>query len=385
MREYIKSIIDKKIKNLHPDTEREMVDLVLDLGLNTQAKITKFIRNRLNIPKVGKKTRIYWESRGWSKHEVNDRRERVRMPSSPMRIENWLNKVNPKTDKYYTLDEAKYKIRSFRKTSVEYWLERGYSDTESLHKVKSFQKENSDRFVSKILENPENYTDRTSTQIGYWIRKGYTKTESELKLSERQDTVSLKSYITRYGEDVGLVKYNYNLKRKSYTSSRKYYTDKYGEDVGNLKYNSILKKRITPMTRASRESYIFLIGIYKYLRGAGIDKEDIYWGVGHSNEWFINSDKCLFFYDFTIKSLRVIIEYNGIGFHPNPNWSLDKKNSWRCVYLDLSYDDKSKIDSIKKDVAIKKGFTYIDVYSDEDLIKSKIRIIDILDKIISSK
>lgn len=278
VREFIKKVIDDKIKNLHPDLENKIIEEVLLNGLNKEYKIKYFIRERLKLPKVGSDKRAYWEKRGWSKEEVEEKRIVKKMPSSPMKINNWLNKVNEKTGKLYTKEEANYKIKSFRKLNKEFWIEKGYSEEESLNKVKEYQKENSNKFIKKILENPENYTDRTETQINYWIKKGYNIEDAKEKLKDRQDTTSLEFHNNRYGEEDGLIRYNKRILNITYNSSRKYYVDKYGIIEGNKLYDIRLKNRIVPMSRASKESFSFLKDIYKYLRKNGIGKSDIYWG-----------------------------------------------------------------------------------------------------------
>lgn len=375
--EFIKKVIDDKIKNLHPDVEKMIIEEVLLTGFDKEYKIKYFIRDRLKLPKVGSDKKIYWERRGWSREEIEIKRTIKKMPSSPMKIDNWLNKINEKTGKLYTKEEANYKIKSFRKLNKEYWLERGFSEEESLDKVKDFQKENSDKFVKKILENPENYTDRTETQLNYWVKKGYKLDDSRERLKKRQDTTSLEFHNNRYGEEDGLIRYNKRILNIAYNSSRKYYVDKYGIIEGNKLYDIRLKNRVVPMSKASKESFYFLKDIYKYLRKNGIEKSDIYWGVGHSNEWFINTGSNLFFYDFTIPKLNIIIEYHGKMFHPNPEKVLNKDN-WKCLYSGLSYDIVLKSDMIKKQIAMDKGYEYITVYSDDNLL---LKINEIIKKI----
>lgn len=380
VREIIKKCIDEKIKNLHPHVEEVVMNEVLTLGLTAKHKIISYIRKRLELPKVGSDKKIYWEKRGWSEEEIDIRRVKKKMPSSPMKYENWLNKINEKTGNFYTIEEAKYKVKSFRKSNREYWIEKEYSEEDSLKKVKEYQKENSDKFVNKILKNPEKYTDRTQTQIGYWLKKGYSEEDAKLKLSERQNTISIESLVSTYGEEEGTIRYFKNIDRLKYTSSRNYYIDKYGELEGNLKYDDRLKNRITPMSKSSKEAYYFFVEIYKFLRKNGIEKNDIYWGVGNSNEWFINKNGNIFFYDFTIPKLKIILEYNGIKFHPKTNMDLEKQKDWKCLYSNMTYDDKIKLDELKRKNAINDDFEYIEVFSDDDIKSKQKMIIDILYK-----
>jgi hypothetical protein len=376
VRDIIKKCIDEKIKNLHPQVEEMVMNEVLNLGLTAKHKIISYIRKRLELPKMGSDKKIYWEKRGWSEEEIDLRRIKKKMPSSPMKYENWLSKINEKTGNFYTIDEAKYKVKSFRKSNSEYWIVKGYSEEESLKKVKEYQKENSDKFVNKILTNPEKYTARTQTQIGYWLKKGYSSENAKLKLVERQNTTSIESLISSYGEEVGTIRYLKNIDRLKYTSSRNYYIDKYGDVEGNEIYGKILTKRVVPNSKSSKEAYYFFIPIYKYLRKNGIEKCDIYWGVGDSNEWFINFDNNIFLYDFTIKPFNIIIEYHGITFHPK-----EGQTEWKSIYGDIDYESKINLDKLKETYAIKKGFKYIKVFSDEDLKNKQNEIIEYIKNI----
>ena len=370
----IKEVIDNKVKNLHPEVEKRVIDAILKTDIKCKYKILQFVRKMLDLPSVGSDKKIYWIRRGWSEEETNLKRVVKKMPSSPMKVENWKNKINEKTGNFYTEEEALFKIRSFRKCNIEYWIERGYNNIDSENKVKEFQKENSEKFIKKAIEYPERYIDRTETQLQYWLKKGFSEEESIKKLNERQNTNSLESFVSRYGDEEGLIKYNNRLNQLSYTSSRKFYVDKYGLEEGNKIFNQIISKRVIGINKSSKEAYYFLKEIYKYIRNNGIDKNDIYWGVGSSKEWFINLDKCLFFYDFTIKPLKIIIEYHGISFHPKEN-DID----WIGAY-GMSYDEKIKIDRLKKEIAESAGFKYFHVYSDDDLKTKQTEFIEIIKK-----
>lgn len=369
----IKEVIDNKVKNLHPDIENMVIKSLLETNLKSKYKILQHIRKILDLPSVGSDKVSYWKNRGWSDEEIKGKRLVKKMPSSPMKIENWTCKINEKTGDLYTKSEAIYKVKSFRKCNIEYWIEKGYSEKDSEIKVKEFQKENSEKFIKKALENPSKYIGRTQTQLQYWINKGFSKNESIDKLKKRQDTTSLSFFVNKYGDSEGLVKFNDRLSKLSYTSSRQFYMDKYGQE-GDRIFNEISLKRVVKFNKSSKEAYKFLKPIYKFIRKTGIKINDIYWGVGSSNEWFINSNKCLFFYDFTIRPLNIIIEYHGISFHPK-----DGDLNWMGIYGD-KYEDKIKIDMIKREIAEKNGFRYFCVYSDDDIKTKQIELIEILKK-----
>jgi len=72
--------------------------------------------------------------------------------------------------------------------------------------------------------------------------------------------------------------------------------------------------------------------------------------------------------------VKIIIEYHGISFHPKEN-DLD----WVGAY-GMSYDEKIKIDRLKKEIAESAGFKYFHVYSDDDLKTKQTELIEIIKK-----
>jgi hypothetical protein len=134
------------------------------------------------------------------------------------------------------------------------------------------------------------------------------------------------------------------------------------------------------MSKASKESILFLKVIYKHLRRIGLKIDDIKWGVGYSTEWFISEKNNFYFYDFTILPLKLIIEYHGKAFHPNPNWSESLKKDWKCLFSDLGYEEKLKIDLNKKEIAKEHGFSYIEVYSEDDFNIKQNEIINMINE-----
>lgn len=363
----IKEIIDTKVKNLQPDLEKLIIDEVILTELKSKYKILQFIRKRLNLPKVGSDKYIYWKSRGWSESEIKKRRCVKKMPSSPMIIDNWLNKINEKTGKLYTVEEAKYKIKSFRKLNKEYWMERGYNESESIEMVSEYQKENSNKFVNKIIENPENYKGRTWNQLEYWVKNGYSENDSKLIISDKQDKSSLNYLNSKYGKDLANEIYNQSIERKKYERTPDFYMEKgytKSESLNIIKYQN--KKRVVKFGKSSKESLSVIIPIYNFCIDLGINDDDIYFGYEGKREFFISDIDNFFMYDFTIKELKIIIEYNGVKFHPNPNWKEDLKLNWKCVYSGMSYTEKYNFDKYKNNIAILNGFKVFTIFSDEN-------------------
>lgn len=103
----------------------------------------------------------------------------------------------------------------------------------------------------------------------------------------------------------------------------------------------------------------------------GFKQEDILWGVGKSKEYYIydKNNKRTLFYDFTIPKIKLILEFHGIGFHPNPVWNTKTWNNWKSVYNGFSAEFKYKSDIYKRKYAENNNFKVIEIYSDN--VKNK--------------
>jgi hypothetical protein len=365
------NLIETRISNLHNTLKNELL-----LRLSALYPCKKYIlyseinsfKKEKNIIAVGKFTRRYWQTRGWPEDKITEltnshARNKTNL-SSPMTIDHWLTKINPSTDLLYTLEQAKFKIRSHRKMNIEYWQTKGFSNDEAILKISEYQKENGNKFSDKNKKSPEKYSDRTWTQINYWIKKGYSIDESIQIISEKQDKVSLSSFINRYGEE-GRLKYKSFIDSVKYSNSINYYIDKFGENEGPLIYKKYTLSKAPKHT--SKESLKFFIPLYKQLRSLGFNTSDIFWGISGSKEYYLYDDSInsVFFYDFCIPKIKKILEYHGTSFHPNPSWEKEKLDSWKCTFLNISADEKLKIDQYKEDYARSKGYEVLCIWSDD--------------------
>ena len=119
--------------------------------------------------------------------------------NSPMQVGFWLNKINPKTNKFYTVDEATYHIKTFRKTNIEYWTSRGYSEKDAKENIQNFQKIAGKRGLEERKKHPE----YDPVHIEYWLNNGYSLDDAKIQLSKRQATFSREICISKYGNKKG--------------------------------------------------------------------------------------------------------------------------------------------------------------------------------------
>jgi hypothetical protein len=218
--------------------------------------------------------------------------------------------------------------------------------------------------------------------IDYWKNKGLTENEAIEKLNnlyKNRPSFSKDFCIKKYGEALGIeiwknrqILWQQSLNKKPIEELQRInklkgltlenYIIKYGNEDGEKKY---LEKREKINCGVSKESKIFFLKLYKILRKIGIlNKKESYFGVRGSKEYFIYSKKHkrIFFYDFCIKKLKIIIEYHGIIFHPKIN-----DFDWISPISKSNYENARYIDLIKEETAINSNFDYYIIWSDDDL------------------
>lgn len=222
---------------------------------------------------------------------------------------------------------SKLELRRFNTRCVEYWLSRGYSLLESIDKISKLQQTNTVESIS--FRYKCSTKEARDIQISLYNKRKTTFSEKSKEELERiyksQDAGSM---------EYCLKKCDYDLK------------------IAENLYKKLLISRTIPFGHASRESLKYFIPLYKFLRRIGIRREDIYFGIGGNKEYFIYDTnlKKIKFYDFTIRSKKLMIEYDGVYWHKN----------------------SSADDSYKDDLAIRSGFKILRVKSDDKCIFEKI-------------
>jgi len=239
-----KNQLDNYLIDFHPDKKNEILNLFKDF--NFECGKTSFIskmKSLIGMPKFGKKTLIYWLSRGWDEETAKIKRVPTikNVETSPMNINFWLKRG-------FSLEDSEYKIKSQRKMNKEYWMERGYTLENSIIKSNEFQKNSNSCFISKLendVEFREIISSKRSNNINYWINKGFNLEESKIKLSNRQSTFSLEKCISKYGSDEGkriwserqnkwrksLMESDYNGIDDKDSRSIEHFKNKYGDTI----------------------------------------------------------------------------------------------------------------------------------------------------------
>lgn len=335
-------IMDNVIKNLNHTIREKILNEVVSLNITNKKDIEKYIRNKLGLfSKHARHTKHYWIYRGWSNEEsyIKSKENKQKNTKSVYSREFWLEKVNPSTNKLYTIDEADYERNVRRPIRKEYWINKGYDETESIQLAKKTKTSNNKKGSKKSAES--NVRRITSKRcIEYYTVRGFSEEEAKTLVSKEQHHFSKEICIEKYGKEQGLkiwkerqIKWQESLRSKPLDEILR---------INRLK----LTKGIT-VSKAEKE---ILFEIKKF---------DTNLEVIHQLT-LSNSNKKQYIYDIALKNK--IIEYNGDFWHCNPKIYAPEYINPRTK---LTASDKWKTDKEKIKFAQSKGYEVMVVWESE--------------------
>lgn len=221
--------------------------------------------------------------------------------------------------------------------STQFYLEKGWTEEEALAEIKRTQTQRALKSAAKMTD------DRLPTQLNYWIKQGYSEEEAKKLQSKRQTTFTLEKCIKKYGEVEG----------------RKRFEERQRRWVKSI-FDS-MSKNGTCNNTISRESLKLFEPIYNGIK----NKYTCYIGLKDEN---ISEFRISYYsYDFTIKELNLIFEYNGEAFHPNPAWDKERWDNWRQAFTEKTANEYHTYYMQKIKAAENCGFKVIQLWSSETM------------------
>jgi hypothetical protein len=272
-----------------------------------------------------------------------------------------INFFKKKYDNNWEIEYKKYKNKISKSNSLErYILEYGEKDGLEVFNLISSKKDS----MSFKFFLEKNLNDYNKALIDFQNRK-------------KSVVLNIDGFVNRDGIELGNYKYNNFIDKKrnkmldllsnmtieerykKYSMSIDNLCSKYGCIDGKIKYDNWVNSCLVPMLRASKESMIIFNRVIDYLNNINI--LDFYVGYMDKSEYFLKDGSKIFFYDFTIKSLKIIIEYNGVAFHPK----LENLDDFKSIYNRLSSIELYNKQKYKVDFAKSKGFKVLEIWSDD--------------------
>jgi G:T-mismatch repair DNA endonuclease (very short patch repair protein)/predicted nucleic acid-binding Zn ribbon protein len=259
----------------------------------------------------------------------------------------------------YSIDDAKAEVikqqRLRSKRCVEYWINHGYSHEDAVSEVAAVQSANGKRYASAYSE--EDRRKKSSFCVEYWINLGLDLDSATKLISERSDTVSLKSYINRHGEDEGTRLYEEQCAHRQNHYSLEGYIDKHGLEQGTIMWNKKFQHR--PNSKSADSFFVKLLTILT-------PTPKIYSAITEHGEYGLNdsSNGKYYFYDFVIPEYKLCIEYHGDYWHCNPIKYLAKfyHPHKKMTATEIWLADSIKIDCLKT----QRGYDTLIVWESDD-------------------
>lgn len=203
-----KSVLDNVIKNIHQNIYQTLCSDVLSSNIKNNKKVIEaYIRSKIGATAtLTKKTKQYWISRGWPIEEsyVKSKEHSRHNVKSAYSREFWLEKINPTTGLNYTLAEADFERNKRRPIRKEYWISKGYSDNIADQLARSTKtKNNAKGSVGSKNSSVRKVSSKRCKE--YYLARGFSNTEAEDAVSDFQRFFSKEICIQKYGEDLGLI------------------------------------------------------------------------------------------------------------------------------------------------------------------------------------
>lgn len=312
------------------------------------------------------------------------------------KMDEWPLKRLARLIKYATVDE----VRHYWQDEVEVLngLKKRPKGSGSLETyIKFFGKQEG---TKRFDEQQKTTSDRGGPRtIRFWTRKGFTEQEAIEKVSEfqsmsgkirwdrlREECADLseyaktlmpqcKEYVGYSGiadSEIERIRLKFIDETMANTPTR--YIKKYGEQKGKEILKEINEKRAKSIQlaklskpyrnlSASKESLEVFNPLMDYLK-AQLDIDEFWIGTPDNNgeRWLRDIElKLLYFYDFTLLKQKIIIEFNGIKYHPKPDYTWTEGSPWNLCPVTIREKDLRKIK-----LAESKGFSVLEIWSDED-------------------
>lgn len=286
----------------------------------------------------------------------------------------------------YKIGNEKYinsmeNLQEYSPYKPKYWMLKGFTKKESLEQIEKYKKNkttNLEGFIKrhgkekglKLFCDFQHSSKHTKEKyiLKYGNERGLKKWETYLK---SKDSMSLDWALKKAKGNPILAKKIYNKRKESIKTNMDKLIEKYGsEELAYEEYIKIVKSRTVKFNKASKESLVILLPFYKKLLKK-YNKEDIKLGVDENHELHLydRDNKKSYFYDFAIKSKKIIIEYNGEKWHPNyekysveyllENWNHIRSEKNATFYIEK---EKSKLN-----FAISKGYEVLVLWSSDSV------------------
>jgi len=118
--------------------------------------------------------------------------ENIRQLKERVKTQNEIRKNDPSWDKKRS------------RNCIEFWINKGLTKEEAELEVNNVMIDIHEKTSIKLKSNPEKYASKYPTKIEYYIQRGFSESEAKQKISQIQNRFSRKICIEKYGVNDGV-------------------------------------------------------------------------------------------------------------------------------------------------------------------------------------
>lgn len=296
------------------------------------------------------RNKLFFINRGFSEAAATSHIQKIQSRGYKFRSKESVDIANIKRKQTFSL-KSEQEIEDINRRrglgySPEYIASKYNISLEAANKRIQARKEKKANSHRVFLKENGGYKKEWSCRcVEFWLKRGYTEEEARAELKFKFDTRSLESISARLNVDIDTAR---KIQRDVSEKYRATFNSKTDEEK-----RDIILRRTKGFKTYSKSSLRF----FKKLQSK-CDNLDITWLYGES-EYFLwdrsGKKNKLFFYDLTLPEINLIIEYNGIIFHPR------EKDTWATTV-----EESISKDLLKENLAISNGFKIYYVWDNED-------------------
>lgn len=204
--------------------------------------------------------------------------------------------------------------------------------------------------------------------IEYYVEKYGVDKGIELYI-KRSSTLgcTLENQISKYGLEEGTKRYNEFREKSKGRCTLDWYITKYGESVGKERFKEHYKNSASPQT-ISKSSILFFEKLSNFL------DIDLLYGSRSNEKCLTRENGRNFYYDCVDEENQILFEYNGSYYHYHHSFP----DSW-MGYNGITPEESNKKDLEKKNLALKSGYKFCEIWDFE--IKNKAKLMQKLEQI----
>jgi len=304
----------------------------------------------------------YWIAKGYSVDEAKNIIHENSKKSTIRRPEYWIRRGYSEEDANTQVTQCQ---RHVSPRCAEYWIAQGYSEESASKQISEWQLQNEKKKEEKYTH--EELQTMSGFSPKFWMaRYGLNEEEAVALCKKNSNTVSLESFIGRYGEDLGMIKYTEFCNRMKIVNSVDSFVQKYGKQEGEHLWSKKYNNRAY-----SKVANDFFAQLCKYVP----DGYKIYYAGGGNKEYGIRNGDKYYLCDFVIPDLKICVEFYGDYWHCNPKkYNADFFHKQSGVTASVIWEsDRQRIAAIER----LREFTVLIVWESDwhemfDVIKEKI-------------